>query len=104
MNPADLASRGSSAQNLKDYMWLTATETLKGLGVIDPPNEESLTIDPADPEIRITTCRTEVKLASGLGSFFEIHIILRRALAVLIMKAKSFKKRSRKVRKAKQNY
>ena len=107
MNPADLATRGSSVKRMKESLWLTGPEFLKRPNALDPSSTEMSVIDPADPEIRITTHRAVVRPVTGIGSerfvCFSKFAILRRALAKLIAKVKEFKERRRQAAERRHN-
>ena len=96
-NPADIATRGSNVDKLKDSIWL------RGPKFLEEPNSPVLTpleefcADAADPDVRVTTCSTSIHPQTGLRSdqfaHFSKFVILCCALANLIVKVKEFKGR-----------
>ncbi len=58
--PADLATRGSSLEKLKDCIWLSVPELLKEHNLFQPTCTETFQIDTVDPEVRVTTYHTGV--------------------------------------------
>ena len=97
LNPADLATRGIAAENLKDSKWLSGPEFLKDATPSHTPVAEVVALDAQDPEVRsqVVAHITGVNETPGLGSErfsrFSRFASLRRALANLIDKIKEFK-------------
>ena len=97
LNPADLATRGIAAENLKDSKWLSGPEFLKHATPSHTPVAEVVALDAQDPEVRsqVVAHITGVNETPGLGSErysrFSRFASLRRALANLIVKIKEFK-------------
>ena len=96
-NPADIATRGIAAENLKDSKWLSGPEFLKDATPSHTPVAEVVALDAQDPEVRsqVVAHITGVNETPGLGSErysrFSRFASLRRALANLIVKIKEFK-------------
>lgn len=97
-NPADIATRGKAAKDLRKSSWFNGPDFLRNssLPVIDPVE---LPIVNNDPEIRpqVTIYSTDHREIQGLGSSrfdrFSKWVLLRRALANLMVKAKQLKAR-----------
>ena len=97
LNPADLATRGIAAENLKDSKWLSGPEFLREASPSCPPYTEVVALDVQDPEVRsevavhVTGVNTAPGLDSDRFSRFSSFASLRRALANLIVKVKEYK-------------
>ena len=94
-NPADLATRGSDADKLTSTMWLNGPQFLNDPGVLQPSAAENVTLDNEDPEVRqeVTINRTSIEVPMSLQRLarFSNWSSLRRAVAVLIAKARDLK-------------
>ena len=102
-NPADLATRGLQAKDLTESEWLTGPAFLRNVtdstSILDPVQA---TISPDDPEVRkeVKSHATSVKpqesrtLREDVFKRFSSWQSLRRAIAVLITKARLYKQRN----------
>ena len=102
-NPADLATRGLQAKDLTESEWLTGPAFLRNVtdstSILDPVQA---TISPDDPEVRkeVKSHMTSVKpqesrtLREDVFKRFSSWQSLRRAIAVLITKARLYKQRN----------
>ena len=92
LNPADLATPGIAAENLKDSKWLSGPEFLREASPSCPPYAEVVALDVQDPEVRsevavhVTGVNTAPGLDSDRFSRFSSFASLRRALANLMVK------------------
>ena len=91
INPADLATRGIDAHRLPETQWLKGPAFLTEDDVRQPTTE-AISLDEDDPEIRreITTHTTSIgkNMGTERTKRFSEWEFLRRAIAVLIVKAK----------------
>lgn len=92
-NPADLATRGTEAGKLGETAWLKGPEFLQQTSLTPAANDE-VALAEHDPEVRtIASKSTSVThLQSARFSRFSSWSSLRRAMAVLIAKAREIKK------------
>ena len=96
-NPADLATRCLNATDLTDTAWLNGPEFLRNAST-PQPQQENVQLDDNDPEVRkeIVTCTLQLRKREDLGterlSRFSSLPSLRRAIALLIVKVKEFKR------------
>ena len=104
-NPADLATRCLSAQNLASSDWLTGPRSLQEETGAKKEEQEKIPIYEDDPEVRkeVLTLNTQTNKRRGLGaerfSRFSSLSSLRRAIANLIVLVKEFKQSKIKERR-----
>ena len=96
-NPADLATRDVTANNLSGSQWLTGPDFLQGMHPTDKYIHNSIPLDEDDPELRreVNTFTSEMQATNGLTSqrfiCFSTWSSLQRAIVNLIVKAKEFR-------------
>ena len=102
-NPADLATRYMSPDKLMDSRWMTGPEALWSYTLRPQPPPVEIALDENDPEVRrqilvnTTTLETHQNLGCARFRRFSRWSSLRRAIANLVLLAKTYKRQNGEV-------
>jgi hypothetical protein len=83
-NPADYATRGATINDLEDAFWFQGPEFLTRGKYIAPDGEQNYAVDPADPEVKMSTTFAMVKdepllspIVERLKRFSTLHSVVK---------------------------